>query len=356
VGIGIILAFILALIFYKFFYPQLKHDTMLNNLNLQDAHNSRVETLKGEIDRYRQALQGDVCALPSLNDLRPLLSSRRGQSQNQTPPSNGGQTQGGGGQTQGGGGQTPADGKEPPGRDEALRQFDEPLNPEAGDLVVQSTVLVVVNGRDSGSIGTGFFINDKQILTNRHVIDLAIGQDDAVFVTNKILGTLVPARIVAYSSSNEGFRDYAVIQIDDASSPNYLKIATNVKQRERVGAYGYPGLNMEMDPQMQALYAGDKDSVPEVVYTEGVISVIQNVDGIPIITHTAEVSHGNSGGPLVDGNGNAIAINTAIYTDLMRQQDDKKASTRQLNLSLGASDFVKFLNSNNIKFEESSAT
>ncbi|MDR2354554.1 MAG: serine protease [Deltaproteobacteria bacterium] len=344
-GIGILLALILALVFYKFYYPQLKHNSMLNSLNLQDAHKSRVETLQGEIDRYRQALQEDVCNTPLLDDTRPLFRSRNGAGQSRFPPSGG-------------------DGQQPPIGNEVLPpQFDEPLNPDAGDIVERSTVLVLAvnNGNEGDSMGTGFFINQNQILTNKHVVESVLKRGGSIYVTNKALGTLVPANLIVYSTQNDDLQDYAIIQIQGVSSPNYLKISTNIKQRERVGAWGYPALNVERDPQMHALINGDPDSVPEVVYTEGVVSVIQNVRGVPVVNHTAEVSHGNSGGPLVDGNGNAIAINTAIYTDLKRQKDEENgneenASTRQLNLSLGASDFVKFLNSNNIKFEESTAS
>jgi S1-C subfamily serine protease len=81
-----------------------------------------------------------------------------------------------------------------------------------------------------------------------------------------------------------------------------------------------------------------------VVFSEGVISVIQDVNSVPYINHTAEVSHGNSGGPLVDQSGSAIGINTTINVD--------PKSNRQVNIALGASDVISFLRSKNISFQE----
>jgi S1-C subfamily serine protease len=85
-------------------------------------------------------------------------------------------------------------------------------------------------------------------------------------------------------------------------------------------------------------------SVPELVYSEGVISVIQTMKGgMPIINHTADVSHGNSGGPLIGPQGEVLGINTAIRVD--------SESNRQVNVALGGSDVLSFLKENGVSLD-----
>jgi S1-C subfamily serine protease len=53
--------------------------------------------------------------------------------------------------------------------------------------------------------------------------------------------------------------------------------------------------------------------MPEVILTDGRVNAIQSAPGgIKIIPHSAAVSGGNSGGPLVDACGRVIGINTFI--------------------------------------------
>jgi S1-C subfamily serine protease len=320
--IGILLALVFALIFYKFFYPDLQRKAYLAEINPGAQYEANIATLQGEIARYKDALAQDVCSLPVLDGSQPLFRERPAPEPTPGPS----------------GGTAPPPGPAVP-----------PLNPSAGDRVEAATVFIWADSPSETATGTGFFISDRYLLTNRHVVEDSQGRNATLYLINGSMGQVVKAQVVAKSATRDRARDYAILEVPATAGPHqFLEISTNPKRTERVGAWGYPGLNTQFDPKFEAFSEGDPNAAPEVVYSEGVISVIQDMDGVPMITHTAEVSHGNSGGPLVNPSGAVLGINTAILTD-----DDEgggRSSNRQLNFSLGAADFVNFLQANGVAY------
>jgi S1-C subfamily serine protease len=62
--------------------------------------------------------------------------------------------------------------------------------------------------------------------------------------------------------------------------------------------------------------SGDTHDLPQLVLTAGVISSdAGNQYGVQIVSHTAQISQGNSGGPLVDTCGVVVGVNTYIHSD-----------------------------------------
>lgn len=205
-----------------------------------------------------------------------------------------------------------------------------------GEVMEQATVMVFVLLKDGMAMGTGFFIGPDIVLTNRHVVD---HPNPTYLVTNKALGQLTKAELVAVSEGES--RDYAVLRLAGGAQASYvLPFSTEVKRTDKVGAWGFPGSVSQYDPQFRALIEkGDLSSVPEVIYSEGVVSVIMDYDP-PAIMHTAMISQGNSGGPLVNEQGQVLGINTMISLD--------RESYRQMGISLASSDIIKFLQANGI--------
>ncbi|MDR2350419.1 MAG: serine protease [Deltaproteobacteria bacterium] len=326
------LALILLFFFWKFYYPGLSKEAELARIDPAGLANANVLALQSEIDRYRSALEGNVCLFPPLADSVPLFRPDPGFA---ATLDDGDVT-----------GLDPGNRTYPAITPDVNSLLPDPLNPDAGDNIEASTVFIISDGKNATSTGTGFFINNNDILTNRHVVENALGSGDRVYVTNKSLGSLVPVKIASLSKPGQIYPDYAVLRLPaNKTSGNFLRLSPDAKRTDRVGAWGYPELNVGMDPKYQELLEGDMTAVPEVVFSQGVISVVQNMDKVPIINHTAEVSHGNSGGPLVDQNGNAVGINTIIYVD--------PESNRQVNVALGSPDIIDFLRQNGIRFEES---
>lgn len=197
--------------------------------------------------------------------------------------------------------------------------------------IESATVLVIgVNNQGDISIGTGFFIAPGLIATNRHVIE----NSTTNYVTNKVLGGLIPVSVKAVSTSEQ--RDYAILESkgEIPDGVTILPLDPNLEKTEKVSAWGYPTAISKNDPQFNLLMKGNIQAIPEVIYSEGVVSAILQRTP-PLIAHTAQLSQGNSGGPLLNEHGHVVGINTMISLD-----DD---SYRQTSLSLPSVDLLDFL-------------
>ncbi len=214
------------------------------------------------------------------------------------------------------------------------------------DLLDQAAVLVVApekGGGGNASTGSGFFINQTDILTNRHVI--AEADPAKVFVVNKALGKAVLGRVVASTpSSDVGGPDFALIRLDHPPAHPTLSISPAVQRAQNVTAYGYPGFVMESDIRFKCLLEGDPHCVPVGAITEGYVTVIQTTEqNLDVIAHSANISEGNSGGPLIDVCGRVVGINTYVNRDNERVQ--------QLNFALPAPAIATFLTAQHVDFK-----
>lgn len=218
----------------------------------------------------------------------------------------------------------PVEGQTPPAQPISL----------AAQLETGSALVVTPNGT-----GSGFFVAPGILVTNHHVIEGA--KSDKVLVTSKALGKIHVAQVIA-AARDEG-RDYAILKVEgDLGQSKPLELSSRAEKLEQVVAAGYPGLLIQNDPKFQELREGNVSAVPELVFSEGIVST--KLDLTPqVIAHTAIISQGNSGGPLVDRCGRVLGINTLIQT--------RDHSTHQANLSLVATDVVQFLGQNGINIQ-----
>jgi S1-C subfamily serine protease len=199
-----------------------------------------------------------------------------------------------------------------------------------------STVLILAM-EPKPMMGTGFFVTRDVVVTNRHVV----GSNAQVFVVSKGLARPLAGQVIA--GTDEGGRDYALVRVDAReSTARPLPLCGTVRKTEKVGTWGFPGVISQDDPKFKRLLDGDLTSVPEAVYSEGVVNVVHDTTPVEIL-HTAVLSPGNSGGPLVNASGCVVGINTSI------REDDE--SYRQTNVSLGAGDLAAYLRSVGIQPE-----
>ena len=130
------------------------------------------------------------------------------------------------------------------------------------------------------------------MLTNRHVVENAL----SILVGNKYIGTHEAA---VFRMARNGQGDFAALDAGIRSAVS-LPLSTRAARNEKVYAWGYPGILVE---------AINWNGLPDVVSTSGEINVIRN-GRTNLIVHSAKISQGNSGGPLINENGCVVGINT----------------------------------------------
>lgn len=136
--------------------------------------------------------------------------------------------------------------------------------------------------------GSGFFVDPAgYILTNAHVIEgswqLTVALDN---------GALFAPRVVASDTE----RDIALLKIDSTRQMPALSFASTAQTGEEVIALGYP-----------ESYILGADSM---TVTTGIISTFRTYGDVGYVQTDAAVNRGNSGGPLLNLNGQVIGMNT----------------------------------------------
>jgi len=191
-----------------------------------------------------------------------------------------------------------------------------PLAPRPSNLLQQldqAVVLVIGQGGQGGgqgtSIGTGFFVGPGQIVTNNHVVAAASG---GLVITSRHLGRAFPARVVRTTSAAEpGQPDFALLQVEGTPSLTPFTLTRQAQRLDEVVAAGFPAAIVQNDQRFRAVMQGDMSQLPDLVTTDGRISAIQTLQsGLVAMPHTASISPGNSGGPLVDRCGRVVGVNT----------------------------------------------
>lgn len=246
----------------------------------------------------------------------------------------------------------------PPGRSGALPSIQPaPASlpaPQNGSLtqppdslrsyLVQATALVVVEGSESIAHGSAFFVNERQLVTNRHVVETSTS--GRVKVVSPAFGGSIEGQVVA--SSGQGDKnDFAVIQVQSGGAHPVIPLQQAAEQLQPVIASGYPGLVVASDDAFIRVLRGDASAQPEPVLTEGVVTATQTVDSIARVLHSAMILSGNSGGPLVDKCGRLIGVNTYV-----KRNQEQVVS---LNFALGTQALRDFLVSNQIAFTADAA-
>jgi serine protease Do len=143
------------------------------------------------------------------------------------------------------------------------------------------------------ALGSGFIISpDGYIVTNNHVIDKAL--DIKVTLDD---GTELPAKLIGADPKS----DLAVVKIE-TKKPLFTVAWGNsdtLQLGDQILAIGNPfGIGTTVTAGIVSARGRDLHSGP---YDD-------------FIQIDAPINHGNSGGPLVDHDGNVVGINTAIYS------------------------------------------
>lgn len=229
--------------------------------------------------------------------------------------------------------------------------------------VRESTVVVATYLEIPGTYGeiigwgTGFFVgspdeNPEYLITNHHVISDFQNCGAGETVKAEINGGTVDVRAkirVFYSSDN--YDEAYVIDYNETKDIAILKLASPTSERKAIplcsptddmigsGVYcvGYPGLS-----DNEIIGAVSNWGKTDVSVTAGTVSrfVVSSGTGVQRIQTDAVIQHGNSGGPMVNGNGSVIGVNTLYVSN--------KAETNYYAVSID--EVIPMLKNNNISF------
>jgi serine protease Do len=149
-------------------------------------------------------------------------------------------------------------------------------------------VVKIIYEIDGGQIsGSGSIINPSGlVLTNAHVLEQASSTVEVILAD----GQKVIADVVGKADRN---LDLAAIKIRDRKNLPTISLVDSVEVGQSVYSIGSP--------------QGLQNS-----FTSGIVSAVYPEKGM--IQHDAAINSGNSGGPLLNSQGEMIGVNTAIAT------------------------------------------
>jgi putative serine protease PepD len=180
--------------------------------------------------------------------------------------------------------------------------------------VTPSVVQINVTTDQGEAIGSGVILTaDGRILTNAHVVD---GAQNVVVTTSD--GTKYQASVVGADTK----ADIAVVQAKNASGLTAASLGDSSKLAvgQEVIAIGSPGglqntvttgIVSALNRNLSDIGGGEQQQQSPFNRTSNQTS---DSPSYTAIQTDASINQGNSGGALVDANGNVIGINSALYS------------------------------------------
>jgi serine protease Do len=188
-----------------------------------------------------------------------------------------------------------------------------PAHADPGDVTAaaRGVVRVVLIAQEGDQLvpvthGTGFAVTATRVVTNAHVLREAM-QDDTlrIGIVPSQGDKSVYAKVIAISPRN----DLAMIEITGGGlrlPPLAIAGSEDAGTAGEVVAVGYP-MNVDL---AQGLSIGDIFRAQPPVKSRGFLSGERPSRQFDTILHTAPIARGNSGGPLLDGCGRVLGVNS----------------------------------------------
>ena len=176
----------------------------------------------------------------------------------------------------------------------------------------KSVVRVFLPLSDYMVTGTGFVVGDgtsnkSYVVTNYHVVAENVHK---VFVTEHNEDSAIKAEVI-YQDAN---RDIAILRLSsklEERIPIVLKSPKKMHKSDDAYCLGFPGLSDKASGSSNL-----KSEISDITITKGTISNPEYVsEGTRYIMTDAIANNGNSGGPMVDSEGNAIGMNTMTIAE-----------------------------------------
>lgn len=152
--------------------------------------------------------------------------------------------------------------------------------------IVRAVMPAVVTLETPATSGSGFFVGNDLVLTNRHVVGTASTVRVRYASGETALGSVVNAAADA---------DLAVVRVEQ--SPDHPVLTFTEAARVQVGE--------------EVLALGSALGMLQGTVTRGIVSAVRTSMGVTLIQTDAAINPGNSGGPLINRAGQVIGITTA---------------------------------------------
>lgn len=170
--------------------------------------------------------------------------------------------------------------------------------------------VVMVIAQDGASYGTGFAIGKvgepvEFIVTNNHVVQGDEGYTMATVVYDGASNDSASANVYWYDAD----KDLAVLKLPQPTEKRSAMVLcpqSYVDIDDSFAALGYPG-NQATDWPVY--------NMNDITVTRGGIKKADRIGGCDVYMLDLTITHGNSGGPLVNSNGEVVGINTFGIND-----------------------------------------
>ena len=158
--------------------------------------------------------------------------------------------------------------------------------PSSLEDVISRAIPAIVSIEAGEGRGSGFFAAPRTVITNRHVI-----QDNVSVTVRLSNGQSLPGRVETSSIEY----DLAVVRVDSAL-PSQVVLPL--------------GTVNDVRPGQEVIAIGLALGVFQNSVTRGIISAVRRADRTVMLQTDAAINAGNSGGPLLNRQGQVVGINT----------------------------------------------
>lgn len=205
-------------------------------------------------------------------------------------------------------------------------------------VAVVYTCLELTGGEYGFGWGTGFFVgntgeNPTYLVTNYHVISDFIDYGSGELVSFTVDDMQMQGRskirvyfdssdyMSAYYVSGDESKDIAILKLESATSkrkPISLSSPTDAMVGSTVYAVGYPGLADNIIAEPTSSW-----DIEDATVTRGTVNRIFTTEGTGRVNLQIDcvIRHGNSGGPLVNGDGAVVGVNTWSVSSSSTDED-----------------------------------
>lgn len=160
---------------------------------------------------------------------------------------------------------------------------------QSAELVYKNNVNSTVTIETEIGQGSGFFVGTNLIATNYHVIE---GATEAFCFTNS---SAAKYEIEGYVAVDKEV-DLVILKVKGVNKPA-IKMSTSTPT-----------------PGQKVYVLGSPKGLPATI-TDGIVSGLRDWDGTKLIQISAPISHGSSGGPVLNANGLLVGIAVGAFED-----------------------------------------